>query len=74
MVPFQVFSQGGIPPPSRAGAPKSCFSCPAMPGDMEATAPVEVPNFRLATRTSLSDDKSHASSPVSGSRRELPLV
>ena len=45
-----------------------------MPGDMEATAPVEHPNLRLATRTSSSDDKSHAPSPISWSRRELPPV
>ena len=72
MTPFQVFGQGGIPPPSRAGISRSYFSRPAMPGDMEATTPVEDPNLRLATRTLSSDDKSHAPSPISRSRRELP--
>ena len=72
MASFQVFGQGSILPPSRAGAPRSCFSRPAMPGDMEATAPVEDLNLRLATRTSSSDDKIYAPSLVSGSRRELP--
>ena len=74
MVPLQFFGRGGIAPPSRVGAPKSYFSRPAMPSDMEATTPVEDLYFRLATRTSPSDDESHAPSPISGSRRELPLV
>ena len=52
----------------------SYFSRPAMPDDMEATTLVEDPYFRLATRTSPSDDKSHAPLPGSGSCRELPPV
>ena len=54
--------------------PRSCLSHPAMPSDMEATAPVEDLNLRLATRTSSFDDESHAPSLVSGSCRELPPV
>ena len=74
MASLQFFSRGGIPPPMRIGAPRSYCSCPAMPGDMEATPPAEDPYFWLATRTSLFDDKSHAPLTGYGSCRELPLV
>ena len=74
MTPFQIFGQGSIPPPSRVGAPRSRFPRPALPGDMEATAPFEDLNLQLVTRTLPSDDESHAPSPVSGSHRELPNV
>ena len=68
------FGQGSTPPPSRASAPRSCLSCPAMLSDMKATALVKDLNLRLATRTSSPDDESHAPSPVSRSRHELPPV
>ena len=69
-----VSRPGSIPSPLRAGFPRSYFSRSAMPSDMQATAPVENPYFRRATRTSPSDDESHAPLPISVSRRELPLV
>ena len=74
MVPVQVFGQGGIPPLSRVGAPRSRFSCPALRGGVEAMASTEDPTLRLATLTPPSDDESHALSPVSESCRELPSM
>ena len=72
--PFQVFSLGGIPPPLRAGAPRSRFSHPALPGGVEAMASTEDSTLWLVTLASPSDDKSHAPSLVSGSHRELPSM
>ena len=74
MASLLIFGRGSIPPPMRTGALRSYCSRPAIPGDMEATPPTEDPYFRLATRTSPSDDESHAPPPGSRSRRELPLV
>ena len=62
MAPFQVFGQGGIPPPLRAGAPRTRFSCPTLSSGVEATASASV------------DDESHALLPGSESCRELPSM
>ena len=60
-------------PSSRAGAPKSRFARPTLPSNVEATASAEDPTLRLATFTPLSDDESHAPSPVSGAVVSCPL-
>ena len=73
MAPFQVFSQGGILPPSRAGAPRSRLSHLALPGGVQATSSVEDPTLRLATLALLSGDGSHASSLVLGAVMSCPL-
>ena len=74
MAKFQVFGQSSISPSSRPGAASSKFSRPAMSGAMEAMASAEDPTLRLAPLVLPSDDKSHASSHGSGSRRELPSL
>ena len=74
MASFQVFGQGGIPPPLRAGAPRSRFSRLVLPGGVEATASAEDLILWLATLAPQFDDESHAPSPGSGSHCELPSM
>ena len=73
MAPFHVFGQGGILPPSRAGAPRSRLSHLALSGGVQATASVEDPTLRLATLALLSSDESHAPSLVPGAVMSCPL-
>ena len=62
MASFQFFDQGGISPSSKAGAPRSRFSHPALSGGGEATASVEDPTLWLVPLAPPCDDMSHASS------------
>ena len=74
MAPLQIFDQGGISPPSRAGGPQRSTSCSALPGSMEATASAKDPYLRLATFALSPDDENHTPSHGSRSSCVLPAM